>query len=88
MKNLSRAAKNRTDRKLKTREQELELAAEFDWESIKPKLRNEQETRKLMEAVSEATAKNEAVGEVLVRLESLGRNGVELAKKVRKLMIL
>ena len=87
-KKLSSAAKNRTDIKLKARETEVLAATEFDWEAIKPKLRNEREVKVLMDAVAVATDKNEAVGAVLERLESLGGNGIELAKKIRKQLVI
>jgi len=41
-----------------------------------------------MDAVAVATDKNEAVGAVLERLESLGGNGIELAKKIRKQLVI
>ncbi|WP_028671905.1 hypothetical protein [Saccharospirillum impatiens] len=87
MKKLSSAARNRADIKLRAREQEVLAATEFDWESIKPKLRNGKEVKILMDAVAGATDKNEAVGDVLNRLEALGGNGIELARKIRKLTI-
>jgi tRNA U55 pseudouridine synthase TruB len=87
MKKLSSAAKNRADIKLRAREVEVLNATEFDWEAIKPELRNEKEVQLLMKAVAEATDNNEAVGGVLEKLEALGGGGIELAKKVRKLMI-
>ena len=87
MKKLSLAAKNRTDIKLRARENEVLAATKFDWEAIKPKLRNSHEVKMLMDAVAESTDKNEAVGDVLKRLESLGGNGIELAKKIRKWII-
>ncbi len=87
MRNISAAAKNRADNKLKAREQEVLAATEFNWEAIKPKLRNSKEVKMLMDAVADSTDKNEAVGDVLKRLEALGGSGIELAKKIRKLMI-
>lgn len=87
MRKISSAAKNRADIKLRAREQEVLAASEFDWESIKPKLRNNKEVKMLMDAVADSTDKNEAVGDVLKRLESLGGNGIELARKIIKLIV-
>lgn len=82
----AKQAKERTDKKLAEREQELLAETDIDWEAIAPKLSDPKEQEMLKQAVQEATDNNESVGAVLERLKRLGSEGAALAERVRKLL--
>ena len=76
----------KTNEALAERERKLLSETVVDWESMKPKLGSAEDYDRLMAAVAEATAKNESIGQLYERLESLGSEGFALAKKVRGLI--
>ncbi len=67
---------------LTDREIEFFLFTSIPWEKLKSQLSDRESYEELSEAVAEATEKNENIAQFKVRLESLGVNVMNVAKKV------
>jgi len=85
MGDLSDEAARETDEVL--RDQEVKLLAEtkIDWKRLRPEIADQQTYDALAAAVQAATSGNETLAQLKVRVQSLGKEGAAVARKVLKL---
>lgn len=82
MRGRSRVSVDKTDAELAERELELLRGTAVDWEALRPHIADQALYDRLMRAVQAATAGNESLAQLRHRIETLGREGVALAKKL------
>jgi hypothetical protein len=87
MDDLAADAASEVDALFAAREAKLIAETTLNWERIKPELTDEAEYDRLMEAVGEATTRNESLGQLVERLKNIGAGGLALAEKVKKFVV-
>lgn len=87
MGSLGDKAFKKTDKEFAEREAELLLKTSIDWEQLRPKVGDPEHYDKLMAIVEEATENNEHISRLKERVESLGKEGITLARKVLDLSV-
>ena len=75
-----------TDEELRDEELKLLRNTRVDLETLRPQVGDDETFDRLMEAVQEATARNESLAQLQNRVQKLGKQGITLAKKIYKLL--
>jgi hypothetical protein len=83
---LSKKVAAEVDAELSEREAAILNRSSLEIEALRPKVSDKESFDKLVEAVNEATAHNESVGEFRNRIEALGKGVMAVAKKVAELV--
>lgn len=86
MANIGNDTFERTNIELSDDEVNLLITTSIEWESFRPKVSDQELYDKLIAAVEESTQKNENLAMLKTRLETLGKEGLALAKKVAGLI--
>lgn len=73
---------DKTDIELADEEMEVLLNTAINWDDLRPKISDQELYDKLIEAVEHATANNKNLAQLKSRLQSLGKEGWSLAKKI------
>lgn len=71
-----------TNQQLSDREMEVLTRTSLDWTKLKPSTADPALYDRLINEVKESTEKNENLAQLRSRLESLGKEGLSLAKEV------
>ena len=71
-----------TDEALKEEELKLLLSTRIDWERLRPQIGDQATYDALKAAVQAATVRHEGIAQLKSRLQTLGKNGFALARKV------
>lgn len=82
MGNLGDEAFRNTDRELADREAEILMVTTIDWEELRPRVGDSELYDQLIAAVDDATQKNIAVAKLKQRIDALGKEGIQLARKI------
>lgn len=75
-------AANETDNELSDQELTLLANTSLNWEQLKPDNVDEDTYSGLIQAVSDATARNESILQLKSRIMALGSGAIELAKTI------
>jgi len=86
MASLGDKSRDKTNLELSDTEASLLLSTTIDWEALRPQVTDQQTYDRLIEQVKLATANNENLAQLKVRLETLGKEGWQLAQKIIKLI--
>lgn len=87
MGSLGDQAFRKTDKEFAEREAELLMKTSIDWEQLRPEVGDHEHYDDLMAIVQETTKNNENIGRLRERIESLGKEGITLARKVIDLAV-
>ncbi len=77
---------HQTNNQMADRELELLAKTNVNWQALKPKVGESQLYDRLIGEVQQATQKNESLAQLRSRLESLGKEGIQLAKQITSLL--
>ena len=86
MASLGDKARDRTNLELSDTEANILLSTTIDWEALRPQVTDKQTYDRLIEQVQQATANNEDLAQLKNRIETLGKEGVQLAKTIIELI--
>ncbi|MEQ9221172.1 MAG: hypothetical protein RLO17_24165 [Cyclobacteriaceae bacterium] len=86
MGSLNQQAVDQTNQQLSAKEIEVLTRTSLDWTKLKPKTADTALYDQLIKEVKESTEKNENLAQLRSRLESLGKEGLSLAKEVISLI--
>lgn len=86
MAGLGKKTFERTDAELSDEEAQVLLSTSVNWEDLRPKVADQEVYDKLIKVVNKATKNNESLAQLKNRLESLGKEGLKVAKKVADLI--
>lgn len=73
---------DKTDIELTDEEMNVLLNTTINWDDLRPKISDQELYDKLIEAVEHTTANNENLAQLKNRLQTLGKEGWSLAKKI------
>ena len=73
---------DKTDIELTDEEMKVLLNTTINWDDLRPKISDQELYDKLIEAVKHTTASNENLAQLKNRLQTLGKEGWSLAKKI------
>jgi hypothetical protein len=82
MKKLGDKTFQKTNQELADEELNVLMHTDIDWESLRPRITNQATYDKLIRAVEEATQQNRDLALLKTRLQALGKETWELARKV------
>ena len=82
MSGLNQQAVDQTNQQLSNREVEVLSDTSLDWTKLKPQTADTALYGRLIKEVKESTEKNENLAQLRSRLESLGKEGLALAKEI------
>lgn len=85
MGNLGDQAFRQTDEELAEREAEVLLQTTIDWEELRPQIDGGEVYDQLIAEVQDATRKNEDLAQLKERIQTLGTEGIQMARKVIEL---
>lgn len=71
-----------TNKELADREAELLLESDIDWGDIRPQIDGGEVYEQLIMEVQEATRNNEDLAQLKERIESMGKEAVQMVRKV------
>lgn len=82
MSGLNQQAVDETNKQLSDREMKVLSDTSLDWEKFKPQTGDTALYDRLIKEVKEATEQNENLAQLRSRVESLGKEGLSLARKI------